>query len=482
MNLPTTVRTTLLGLGLWVNVAVPLVLVDSTPGQERLEATGLLGAAPLAEEDLDLRTTPVVRAVQRAADSVVSIYVLDARGGRREQAVEGQGSGVIVDESGLVITNWHVVTPVLLQPGLHRVEVRLRDDRRFAASVLSSSPEHDLALLQLELRGERVKPVTPGRSAGLMIGETVIAIGNPEGQANTVTQGVLSAMERSITVRAPDGQTRRYQGLLQTDAAINRGNSGGALLDITGKLIGINNAMAVGVENIGFAIPVDTVRRVFQDILLSADNLATVWLGARIEDVDGLPTVTAITAGSPAQRAGFRSGDRLLTVRGEAVKTALDSTRMLALAKPGDRVPFRLRRDREQVELLARVVSNLERDLAFRTGILVETLTAREHEEVLRRATQVFYAGTGRQRVQALRSVLRVTDVAEESPAADIGIEPGDILVGVQVRDFFGARLYPVASPDAFADIARQFSGGRIPILVMRDGESLQGELEVRRQ
>ena len=447
-----------------------------------LKPPTLLENAPAEPNELDIRTTPVVRAVQRAADSVVSIYVLDANAPRDDQAVEGQGSGVIVDESGLVITNWHVIGPVVLQPGRHRVQVRLRDERRFPAAVLSSSAEHDLALLQLELSGQRVQSVTAGRSEGLMIGETVLAIGNPEGQANTVTTGVLSAIDRAITVRAPDGQVRRYTGLLQTDAAINRGNSGGALLDITGKLVGINNAMAVGVENIGFAIPVDTVKRVFQDVLLSADNLASVWLGARVEDVDGIAVITAVAPASPAERAGLRRGDRLSKVRGQDVRSALDYARALATVRPGQDVLLSVTRNGERgLELSARAMSNAEREILARTGLELETVDEATDRETIRKATLLFHQGARRGRVPSLGTVLRVREAHPDSPAQDLGFQPGDVIVAARVPDFFGSRNVALRSLDEFADASRQLAGNRLFLVVMRDGEALEGELDVKR-
>ncbi|MFO1052053.1 MAG: trypsin-like peptidase domain-containing protein [Planctomycetota bacterium] len=474
MSLSPTPASLLFGLCIALSSAATL------PAQG-LKPPHLLEKAPSEPDEIDLRTTPVVRAVQRAADSVVSVYILDATSRQPQEALEGQGSGVIVDDSGLVITNWHVVTPIVLQPGRHQVEVRLRDERKFEATVLSSSSEHDLALLQLALHGETVKPVTAGSSAGLMIGETVIAIGNPEGQANTVTQGVLSAINRSINVRAPDGQVRRYEGLLQTDAAINRGNSGGALLDITGKLIGINNAMAVGVENIGFAIPVDTVKRVFQDVLLSADNLASVWIGARVEDVEGAPVVTAVTPASPAAQAGFQRGDRITRVLDRDVRSALDYTRMLASAKPGEEVPFVLQRGPDAMTLRARAMSNMERELSLRTGLSLESVDANADGELVRRATQLFYAGSPYRRVPSLRSVLRVREVAPDSPAADLGLEKDDVILGTRVRDYFDIRSVPLSTIRDFNDIARQFSGETMSLLVMRKGEALEGPLDVKR-
>ena len=269
------------------------------------------------EVERNLRMTPVVRAVQRTADSVVSIY-LQAQNGEGT-VTRGQGSGVILDESGLLITNWHVIWP-LVDPRVDSAgmfaEVKLRDGRARRATVLSHSDAHDLALLQIQLQGEeKFVPATIGRSSDLMIGETMIAIGNPQGHANTVTTGVLSATGRTIKLRAPDGQVREYTELMQTDAAINGGNSGGALLDITGKLVGINNAMATGAENIGFAIPMDLVRDVFESELTQSESFSiandTPWLGLRLVEAEGQVRIADVAKGSPADHAGIQSGDIL---------------------------------------------------------------------------------------------------------------------------------------------------------------------------
>ena len=195
-------------------LAAPIV-----PAQDRKPLTDRSGLQVVEAdaEDMDLRVTPVVRAVQKAADSVVSIYIAQKQALANGGAIDGQGSGVILDPAGFVITNWHVVATALGDANAV-VQVKLRDGRSFGARILSSSPQHDLALLQLQMgAGDTVKPIEIGRSQDLMVGETLIAIGNPQGHSNTVTSGVLSATGRSIRVRTPDGRAREYSGLLQTD-------------------------------------------------------------------------------------------------------------------------------------------------------------------------------------------------------------------------------------------------------------------------
>ena len=439
--------------------------------------------APAEETDASLRMTPAVRAVQRAADSVVSIYIKH-RNQQRDLQLDGQGSGVILDESGLVITNWHVVTPAL-QDERFKVEVILRSDKSFFADVLSSSPEHDLALLQLRLSGgEKVKPVVLGDSDTLMIGEDVLAIGNPQGNANTVSKGILSAINRQIQVRAPDGQVRRYVGLLQTDAAINLGNSGGALLDISGKLIGINNAMAQGAENIGFAIPVNTMRRVFENILISSESLASVWTGFRVKDVDGKPQIVEVHPGGPAARSGLVAGDVVVQAGGQAIHSALDLARTLIRVKAGE--PLALVIDRSGRQLKKTTVPTTANAATLaRLGLDLEEITREKDLDLVRRTTRAFRDGLGLRVPQGmlLPVVLRVRTVYPDTPAADLKLQPGDILLAMPVSNVWGrsGNFAVFKSADDLANMLRTFPGTALPIEVLRGDEIFEGELSVRR-
>ncbi|MEO0480682.1 MAG: trypsin-like peptidase domain-containing protein [Planctomycetota bacterium] len=470
-----------LRLSLVLTLIVSAISADLQAQNELERVRTLQGLEPEPEE-LDLRRTPVVRAVERAADSVVSIYVerRDANPRRPEARVEGQGSGVVVEAEGLVITNWHVIAQVESSRGDYALEVRLKDERRFPALLLSSSPEHDLALLQMQLPDdEKVTPIDAGRSESLMVGETVIAIGNPQGQANTVTVGVLSATEREITVRTPEGRVRRFPGLLQTDAAINRGNSGGALLDITGKLIGINNAMAVGVENIGFAIPIDTVERVFQEELSAYDGLSNVWIGARIGDDGGRPVVQSVFAGGPADRVGLRQGDLVLQVSERPVGSALDVGRILFDATDGTSVPLLVQRGDREIDLNVRAIGPAHRRVVLGLGLEFEAVSPEEDVDLLTRASAEFYGA--RVRGPAIPVVFRIQHVYEQGPAAAIGFEPGDVLIGTRQRRGFGrVQNVPFRSVEGLSDVVRFSSGSEMYVIVLRDGEALEGTIEVR--
>ncbi len=473
--------------------ALPVLaaLLAGAAAQEPLEERkpGLQVVEP-DEQDRDLRMTPVVRAVQKAADSVVSIYVNHevALAGSRapmRNVTEGQGSGVILDDTGFVITNWHVIA-IALGDARYSVECKLKDGRALKARILSHSAQHDLALLQLQMEpGARVQPVSIGRSDGLMVGETVIAIGNPQGHANTVTSGVLSAIGRSIRVQAPDGQPREYSGLLQTDAAINQGNSGGALLDITGRLVGINSAMAMGAENIGFAIPVDTMREVFETQLLSSGSLAASadapWLGFEVEEKSGAVLVTKVVRGSPAGIADLRVGDVVETVHGEAVKTRIDFARRLLTAATDRPFALRLRRDGKAVDAEVAPMSRAAGATMAMTGLVLEEVRADADRALVERATRMFYRGSSAWRIPLFQAALRVVRVQDGSPAAALKFEPGDVLLASVVQDRFGReRDVRIDSLPDFAAVLQQFQGRTLKLVVLRGDDDLQGSLDVR--
>ena len=312
------------------------------------------------------RVTPVVRAVQAAAPAVVNITSahvagrervsplerffgplpgrpLPHEGNRRGRKRVSLGSGVIVDgKRGLVLTNAHVVD------GGDEIMVHLQDGRDFPARVLGAEPDFDLAVL--EIRGASGLPSARLADAGdLMPGETVIAIGNPFGFNHTVTTGVISALGRSI--RNEGGM---LTDLIQTDAAINPGNSGGPLLDLDGRLIGINTVVDARGEGIGFAIPAGKARHVLEDIMAGSRS-APLWLGVLGQDVDGRtaralgmePTgvlVREAVAGTPAANAGIAAGDILLTLNGTALRDGRDLVNALRNQMPGEAVRVGLRR------------------------------------------------------------------------------------------------------------------------------------------
>jgi len=274
------------------------------------------------------RRTPVVEAVERAAPAVVSVGTtkivrvrywdwdfLAPRTGSQEQ--HGLGSGVIVHPAGYVVTNAHVINQA------DQILVKLTGEREsepeVPATLIAADLEHDLALLRLDKPGP-YPYVAAGRSDDLMLGETVIAIGNPFGLGRTVTTGIVSAVDRTITVRDAE-----FKGLIQTDAAVNRGNSGGPLLNIEGEWIGVNSAiysLSGGADGISFAIPVADVRRFLVDALRGA-RFSGRWLGARFAELpDGRVAVERVFPGGPAAEAGLAEGD--VVAGGDALRFCFD--------------------------------------------------------------------------------------------------------------------------------------------------------------
>jgi serine peptidase DegS len=309
-------------------------------------------------------------AVDRAAPAVVNVYTdrlvtermapsLGELFGefmpRYRQRIERTlGSGVIVDESGHIVTNHHVIA------NADSVRVQLRDGRVADAHVVGSDPDTDLAVLKIDLHHLPVAPL--GHSDQLRVGDVVLAIGNPLGLSQTVTHGIVSAVSRSQLGIAP------LEDFIQTDAAINRGNSGGALVDASGNLVGINTAMvakSLGVEGIGFAIPVNMVRGVMSDIIAHG-RVIRGWMGIVPEDLSdeqaqqlglaqGGVVVANLYVGSPAQQAGLQLGDLLTSIDGATPASAQDALRHIALQKPGSVITLRGVRGRRPFVVQARV-------------------------------------------------------------------------------------------------------------------------------
>ncbi|MET0183587.1 MAG: Do family serine endopeptidase [Caulobacterales bacterium] len=300
---------------------------------------------------------------QRASPAVVNVYaqrivrarprVLDdpffrqfAQGVPRERVEQSLGSGVVMRADGVIVTNNHVVD------GADALKIILADRREFDARVLLADPRTDLAVLRIDTRGERLPWLNYANTQSAEVGDMVLAIGNPFGLSQTVTSGIISALGRS------EVGINDYAFFIQTDAAINRGNSGGALVDMQGNLVGVNTAIFSengGSNGIGFAIPAEMVRRVV-DSALSGGRLVRPWLGARVQPVtqdlarsmgfdrpQGV-LVSDIYPGSSAQRAGLQRGDVILTIAGQGVHDDGGVRYQFALQQPGERVPVEIMR------------------------------------------------------------------------------------------------------------------------------------------
>jgi serine protease DegS len=271
----------------------------------------------------------------------------------RHRVERALGSGVIVDSAGHIITNNHVIA------NAETINVGLADNRVAPATVVGRDPDTDLALLSIKLKNLPVMPL--GRSDEIQVGDVVLAIGDPLGLSQTVTHGIVSATGRQQLGVAT------FENFIQTDAAINAGNSGGALINARGELIGINTAVLnksnsgnLSVEGIGFAIPVNLARGVMKDIL-DHGRVIRGWIGILPEDVDdeqakqlGLPhggvVITNMYRASPAVDAQLRIGDIVTAVDGKPVRSARDTLAQIAAKKPGVKIGLHLLRGRSELD------------------------------------------------------------------------------------------------------------------------------------
>jgi serine protease Do len=402
-----------------------------------LVATGLAGGARAS--DPFLRHTATVTVVEKVGPAVVNITTerVVTRGSPfnplfqdptfdqffrdffepRRQTLQSLGSGVIIDRDRHVLTNEHVVSRA------SRIRVSLADGREFDASVVGADPNNDLAVLQIESK-EKLPWVAPGTSSDLMVGEPVIAIGNPFGLSNTVTTGVISAVDRSMRT-----DQRTFHGFLQTDASINPGNSGGPLLNAEGKLIAINTAIYNGAQGIGFAIPIDVAKRVVTE-LIAHGEVQPVWLGLEFQDLDpslrdvmslpegvGGALVNRVRSGSPAGRAGLQRGDIVTALDGRAIAGARSFFEMLSSVTVGQELKIQVWRD-----------SGL-RDFSVAAEEVPDSLIPALADELLGVSLAARSGSDG----------FAVTKVRSGSASDRIGIRPGDLLLGVNGMPLRGA-------------------------------------------
>lgn len=307
-------------------------------------------------------------AVNRAAPAVVNIYTTQVvlrdtpdsddellnrflEEPRRERLLSSLGSGVIVSDKGYLLTSNHVVQ------GADEILVALRDGREAVAQLVGSDPETDLALLKIPLADLPV--IRLGNGSPVDVGDVVLAIGNPLGVGQTVSMGIVSATGRSHLGIAT------FENFIQTDAAINRGNSGGALIDTRGNLIGINTAILSSDgswQGIGFATPTSVAKAVMSD-LIEHGRVIRGWLGVTVQDITpnlattfGLEEVrggliSEVVRTSPAHQGGLRAGDVLVGINGEPVQDGYESMNIIAGTKPGTKMVLNVIRNREALDL-----------------------------------------------------------------------------------------------------------------------------------
>jgi Do/DeqQ family serine protease len=460
-----------------VAAAVLLGLLSSSPGalaQDR--------RVPISPGELRLSFAPVV---QRVAPAVVNVYAaktvsvrnplfedpifrrffgIPGGPGGGEQVQRSLGSGVIVDGSGLVVTNNHVIE------GADQVKLALADKREFEAEIVLKDSRSDLAVLRIKGQNMPFPALEFSDSDALEVGDIVLAIGNPFGVGQTVTQGIVSAVART-QVGITD-----YQFFIQTDAAINPGNSGGALVDLGGRIVGINTAIFTrsgGSQGIGFAIPANMVRVVVASAKDGGSTVMRPWLGARLQAVtadiaEGLglkrpagALVASVTAASPAGRAGLKTGDLIIAIDGQPVEDPNAFDYRFATKPIGGTARIGILRSGKETSMT----------------IALQPLPATPQEELVIASSSPFQGAKVSNLSPALADNLRldpsaegvvIVDVTKGSVAQSFGFRRGDVVVSVNNTKIAKTQDLERATGQ---------QGRRWSIVIRRGGQQMSMEL-----
>jgi serine protease Do len=383
-------------------------------------------------------------------------------GARRQRSL---GSGVLVDPKGYIITNNHVVEKAT------RIRVRLQDEAAGSqlhdAKVIGTDPETDLAVIKIDM--DRPLPAAKiGNSDGLQVGDWVLAIGSPFGLQSTVTAGIVSAVGRNIVPQ------RQFQSFIQTDAAINPGNSGGPLVNLSGEIIGINTAIITGsngYEGVGFALPSNTVARVYNSLISADHKVVRGSIGVefaaeanpsvqRIYGVKSGVTVNNVVPDSPADRAGLQAGDTITSIQGKGVKNGDELVDLISSTKPGSQVKVGYVRGGTE--------SNTTVTIADRSKLFGERLGLAEEDQSegapqegkLGMSVEPLTAEMAEQLKLTSRKGVVVSDVRSGSFADDIGLNRGDVILELNRQ--------AINSPDDLRRMKTQLKKGQDVVFLVR--------------
>lgn len=409
-------------------------LLGCRAGRDLLLALGFcvwLTSILSARAEIDVRRDAAVNAIEKVMPSVVNIStetIIAVRDPldelfreffgpyyrqRPPNAQKSVGSGVIIDEEGYVLTNLHVVRRA------DRIVVTLADGREFEARPLTGTQHTDVALLKIiTKKNEKFTAVRFAADDDLLLGETVLALGNPFGLGGSVTRGILSSKAR----RPPlENESLDVEDWLQTDAAINPGNSGGPLINLRGELIGINVAVFREAQGIGFAIPVKRVSEALSQIF-TPETIRGLWFGARFESETNHLSVASVEPSSPADQAGLRVGDRILAVNDKTPKSLFDLNRELISADAKSEIRLLVQRGADRKPLKAQLVPEKE--------VFNAALIRRKTGMTLQELSPELAAEMG---VDPVAGLL-VADVEKNGPAAEVGIRPGYFVQAIDGR------------------------------------------------
>lgn len=339
----------------------------------------------------------------------------------REFKQKGLGTGFIISNDGYIVTNNHVIERA------NDIDVVLEDGEKYAAKIIGRDPKTDVALLKIK-PDKPLPAVKFGDSNKLRIGDWVIAIGNPFGLGHTVTTGIVSAKGRSLGLGA-------YDDFIQTDAAINPGNSGGPLFNLEGQVVGMNSAIVAGGQGIGFAIPIDMIKRIVEQLKANG-KVVRGWLGVLVQHITpdiaeslGLQgqegaLVSDVTPGGPADKAGIKRGDVIVEFNGHKIKEMQDLPRAVAIYPPNKVADVKVRRGKR--------TKNLRVKIGEMPGELAQTSSSgRGNERALGLIVQEITPSIQRRfGIEGGHGVV-ITGVAPGSVAAESGLRPGDIVVEI---------------------------------------------------
>ena len=457
--------------------ALLFFVVACSPGQgretERLTAQGAATPPAVADPATAHSLSATFRAAaSRAEQSVVYVEVEKEAAAMDPQQIPepfrfffgpegpqpdpgpqlGAGSGFVFDDQGHIITNHHVVE------GADYVKVRSLDRREFEAKVVGSDPDTDVAVIKIEPNGKTLPPATLGSSSRIQVGDWVLALGNPLGLDFTVTAGIVSAKGRQVGL----GRQTALESFIQTDAAINMGNSGGPLVDLEGRVIGINTLIYGGMRYVGygFAVPIDIAKKVVADIL-EYGHVRRPRLGVGVSTVDavdaevfGLESVAGAMVGeisedSPAAAAGIETGDVIVALDGEPIGTSSELTSRLAQYAPGDEVELTIVRYGERMKKSVEL-GEFEHD----GGEAERAATRETTAEKLGFSVQPLTAQVAEQLGYDDADGVIISQVRAGSSAAQAGISRGMRLLSVNRQ--------PVRAPADLERIAGELAGGSV--------------------
>lgn len=444
--------------------------------------------AAVSPTDQQKRASALTAMVQKTSSALLNVYVSRnvakvseddpfASMVKPELVTLGLGSGVIIDRSGLAISNWHVVDDAVNPDGSmrsdHAVSVRVFGGKEYPVKVLSISREDDLSLLQLQLApGEEVTAVELGNSDALGVGDAVAAIGNPHGRANTITYGVVVAKDQGINIK---GRWAKMNNLIETDAAINGGNSGGALLDMNGRLVGINSAGGGTFTNRGYAIAVDHVRTQVLGLLFAAYKLRSPELGIRVVDEAGKVVVSEVDERGPAAKAGVQKGDVVVSLNGVAITWSPGFAMTLLQQTANTAIPLEVERAGKKSAIQVAPIAPEVWAVIRQSGLACRDLPFAEGGDRIRLGAIAIHrqiTGDPTAEPQQIPESAIVVDRLHSTTSTEFGdVAPGDLLFAIELsRSSDGQPVYMrVATLAALRDLwndrqlgAYEQQGGRM--------------------